>query len=57
LKKEIYFEIGPIREGDPDVLVADSSKSKVKLGWVLEHNALEDMISSAINFHKNVTKT
>lgn len=57
LKKEIYFEIGPIREGDPDVLVADSTKSKEKLGWKLENNSLEDIIGSAINFHKNVRKT
>ena len=57
LKKEINFEIGPIREGDPDVLVADSTKSKEKLGWKLENNSLEDIIGSAINFHKNVRKT
>ena len=57
LKKEIYFEIGPIREGDPDVLVADSTKSKEKLGWKVENNSLEDIIWSAINFHKNVRKT
>ena len=57
LKKEIYFEIGQIREGDPDVLVADSTKSREKLGWKLENNSLEDIISSAINFHKNVRKT
>ena len=56
LKKEIYFEIGPIREGDPDVLVADSTKSREKLGWKVENNSLEDIISSAINFHKNVKK-
>ncbi len=57
LKKEIYFEIGPIREGDPDVLVADSTRSKEKLGWKVENNSLEDIICSAINFHKNVRKT
>ncbi len=57
LKKEIYFEIGPIREGDSDVLVADSTKSKEKLGWKVENNSLEDIICSAINFHKNVKKT
>ena len=57
LKKEIYFEIGPIREGDPDVLVADSTKSREKLGWKVEYNSLKDIISSAINFHKNVRKT
>ena len=56
LKKEIYFEIGPIREGDPDVLVADSTKSREKLGWKVKNNSLEDIISSAINFHKNVKK-
>ncbi len=57
LKKEIYFEIGPSREGDPDVLIADSTKSREKLGWKAENNSLEDIISSAINFHKNVRKT
>ena len=57
LKKEIFFEIGPSREGDPNVLIADSTKSREKLGWKAEKNSLEDIISSAINFHKNVRKT
>ena len=57
LKKEIFFEIGPSREGDPNVLIADSTKSREKLGWKAENNSLEDIISSAINFHKNVRKT
>ena len=36
---------------------SDSTKSKEKLGWKVEYNSLKDIISSAINFHKNVRKT
>jgi len=40
------------RSGDPDVLIADSSKIKKELGWSPKYN-LNDIIMSAWNWHKN----
>ena len=41
------------REGDPAVLIASSKKAKEILGWKPEHDSLEEIISSAWNWHKN----
>tara|TARA_B100001093_G_scaffold40167_1_gene34180 strand:+ start:87 stop:1055 length:969 start_codon:yes stop_codon:yes gene_type:complete len=54
LKQEIKYKVYPARDGDPDILIADSTKSKNKLKWKIENSSLESIISSAINFHKNV---
>lgn len=41
------------RPGDPAVLIASSKKAQKLLGWVPKHNNIEEIISSAWNFHKN----
>lgn len=41
------------RPGDPAVLIASSKKAQELLGWVPKHNNIEEIISSAWNFHKN----
>lgn len=43
----------PRRAGDPAQLVASSEKAKSVLGWKPEHEDLEEIISSAWNWHKN----
>lgn len=43
----------PRRAGDPARLVASSEKAKKVLGWKPVHNTLEEIISSAWNWHKN----
>lgn len=43
----------PRRAGDPAQLIASSSKAKKILGWKPEHDSLEEIISSAWNWHKN----
>jgi len=45
--------MAPRREGDPAQLVASSQKAKDILGWKPCHNSLEEIISSAWNWHKN----
>jgi UDP-glucose 4-epimerase len=40
------------RQGDPPILVGDSTKAKKVLGWKPEFNDLNDIISSAWNWHK-----
>ena len=43
----------PRRAGDPARLVASSEKAKRVLGWNPTHDSLEEIISSAWNWHKN----
>ena len=43
----------PRRAGDPARLVASSEKAKKILGWKPVHDSLEEIISSAWNWHKN----
>lgn len=43
----------PRRAGDPARLVASSEKAKKILGWNPVHNSLEEIISTAWNWHKN----
>ncbi len=54
MKTKIKFKVGNKRDGDPDILIADNKKSLNKLNWKLEKNSLEAIISTAINYHKNV---
>lgn len=41
------------REGDPPELYADSSLIRKELGWQPAHTELEDVISTAWNWHQN----
>lgn len=49
----IDFEVsfGPRREGDPDELVADSSKARKELNWKPKYDNIEDIIKTAYNWH------
>ena len=49
----IKAEIEGRRAGDPAVLIASSQKAKDKLGWNPQHADLEEIISSAWNWHKH----
>ncbi len=53
---DIPYTFGPRRGGDPDILVADSTKAREILGWKPEHENIEDIISSAWKWHKNTAK-
>ena len=44
---------GKRRAGDPARLIASSEKAKKILGWNPCHDSLEEIISSAWNWHKN----
>ncbi len=48
----IPAEVGPRREGDPDILIADSQKIKDDLGWQPKYDNLQDIISSAWEWHR-----
>lgn len=48
----IDYKIEPRRDGDPPILVADSTLAKEKLEWSPKHESLHDIILSAWNWHK-----
>ena len=39
------------RAGDPPVLTADATRAKSELGWKIEGPELEDMVSTAWQWH------
>jgi UDP-glucose 4-epimerase len=45
--KKVPFEMGPRREGDPPLLVADSTELQTKLGWKPEHSELHRIVETA----------
>ena len=50
--KKINVSEAPRREGDPPVLIADSTRAINVLRWKPEYSSLEDIISSAWEWHK-----
>ncbi|WNZ90186.1 UDP-glucose 4-epimerase GalE [Streptococcus iniae] len=51
--KSIPAEIGPRRAGDPDSLVADSSRAREVLGWKPEFDDIEKIIQTAWTWHSS----
>jgi len=49
--RPIPREYIPRREGDPAVLVADSTKIRAELGWEPAYTNVEDIIRTAWNWH------
>lgn len=50
--EEIKREISNRREGDPDILVADSKKIRNILKWDPEFSSLDKIVENAWNWHK-----
>ena len=55
--RTVPFEIGPRREGDPPVLIANSDKLKRALGWKPRFPELTDIVTTAWQFEKNRRNT
>ncbi|MGN0177320.1 MAG: UDP-glucose 4-epimerase GalE [Methanobrevibacter sp.] len=51
--RDFEVKIDERREGDPDILIADSNKIKEKLGWTPQYN-LEKIVESAWDWHKKI---
>lgn len=51
--RKVPHTVGPRREGDPPLLVANSEKLQRKLGWKARCTALEEIVASAWEFEKN----
>jgi len=49
---KISFQIDGRREGDPASLVADSRKAKKLLGWNGQFGYLDNIVSTALEWHK-----
>lgn len=48
---DIKSEVGPRRPGDPDTLIADSSKARTVLNWNPKFDDVKDIIRTAWNWH------
>lgn len=51
--KDFPVKLDERREGDPDILIADATKIKDKLGWTPQYD-LETIVESAWNWHKKI---
>jgi UDP-glucose 4-epimerase len=49
--REIAYEFGPRRAGDPAILIASSEKIKAELGWAPKYTTLEQILGSAWEWH------
>ena len=50
--RDIPYEIGPRRAGDPPVLVASSAQAREKLGWTPKFDRIEPIIETAWAWHR-----
>lgn len=50
---KINREIAERRAGDPAILIASSDKATEELNWKPRYNSLEDIVSTAWQWHKN----
>lgn len=50
--RQVPYQIGPRREGDPPALVANADKLRSTLGWEPRHTSLRDILSSAWEFER-----
>jgi UDP-glucose-4-epimerase GalE len=48
--KSVPYEVGQRREGDPAILVADSTRLQETLGWKPDYTTLDAMVESAWKF-------
>jgi UDP-glucose-4-epimerase GalE len=48
--KKVPYTVGPRREGDPAILVADSTRLQKTLGWKPKYITLDSMVESAWKF-------
>lgn len=51
--RTVPVRVGPRREGDPPVLVADSGKAMSRLGWAPKWSALDTIVETAGRWHLN----
>jgi UDP-glucose 4-epimerase len=52
---KVPFTMGPRRDGDPPMLVADSTRLQNELGWKPAHSSLQSIVESAWNWMRSET--
>lgn len=50
--KTIPYRVAPRRPGDVPVLLASRDKAETDLGWIPKHSAIEEIIETAWNWHR-----
>ena len=53
INRHIPYEVVERRTGDPAMLVADNSRAKKVLGWDLNYSSLDNIVASALDWHKS----
>ena len=53
--KAVPYEIGPRREGDPPLLVADSGRLQLDLGWTPQYSDLRTIVETAWRWETRVS--
>ncbi len=48
----VRFVTGPLRDGDPPVLVASAAKAREKLGWAPQRSDIDSIMRDAWRWHK-----
>ena len=50
--RKLPVQEGPRRAGDPPTLIADPSRIKATLGWRPEHDDLDEIVRSALDWER-----
>jgi len=53
---KVKYEIVPRREGDPPILIADSSYAKEKINWIPEHSTISLILDTSVKWYKKHSK-
>ncbi|HMO56674.1 MAG TPA: UDP-glucose 4-epimerase GalE [Roseiflexaceae bacterium] len=51
--RDIPYDIGPRRPGDPAILIASSEKIRRELGWQPKYTSLEEIVKTAWEWHSS----
>ena len=52
MSKKLTYKFEPRRNGDPDILVADSTLAFKQLNWKPNNSSIENILQTALNWHK-----
>ena len=55
--KKIRVLVADRRPGDPPVLIASNQKARREIGWTPQHSSLENIITSAWEWHQRLRRT
>ena len=53
---KMEIKINPRREGDPDMLIADISRTKQYLKWNPDNSSIDNIVSTAVKWHNTINK-